>query len=963
MNKRMSRQEKKLALELETNGLIIDDVYGSRKSSSLLLCLSKALIIFMVCVGTVTGFCDAFSFNYNKPVIVIFTLIMSVLISLLYAKKKIFYIGYIGFLIVFTIELIRYYLYANSGFQAMVNGIRQVYGDFFGMTAVRSAEEHYENRNLTITIALVFIIAFLIIMYNITISRYMNFAETFGISFILMQIPLYIGKKPPLLSVILVMAGCICTGLLQKGSFNRVTIPGKNAPDYIKDRFFKKTYYTTRGDHRGILMAIAFSLIFSFVICIFSLPAYSSDLGETPEDSAKATLDDVVKILVQNGIGGLFDRYDSLNGLNRGVLGGVSSARPDFKTDMVVSFVPYSTDTVYLPGFKGISYYGSYWDNKVNTAEFPELGIDGVDYIGSDIIDSIDNNMKKSVMKFTNTPGATMQISYIDKSFGMMVFPYVTLPGNAYMSDTPLYTPKDPEKEKILETTEAYYYPLPFVEYVTASDIPSQDVSGGITIIKEITSSSYTEGSISGMGGEIPDVYGGELSGSKQLAGKNRLKYEDYVYDICLKVPKNLKKYLRTFCAEHLLFGLTDLYDYKELVNKENQERKTLGKVADDEYIEELKQQYEEAGLPVDDEQLLDGYVYISRTPTTEEVEEVYSDKEKINEFRLRACEAIKDMFLAEYPYTLSPGKTPADEDYVQYFLESQKRGFCSHFASAAVMILRYLGIPARYVEGYCVPNSLVRESAIRLEEGGDYWYSSDNEYNPEKKMYAVPVSDYYAHAWIEVYLEGQGFVPYEVTPPSFEATPEATELSGIGRFFSQILNVDLGFGNSADESSVSIIGDNSPVITDKSDMKLGVFMKPLAFIVGAVLVFWILFILIRRIVLEIRYARLLKEGKYGPLVFARYNELVRRLKRRKIITKANILPLELCSELAAYYAESEMKKQKQTDIDEKQLEELKEKKYNEILPIFIYIEKVIYSDYVSNPEEYKECFTKMKKM
>ena len=55
------------------------------------------------------------------------------------------------------------------------------------------------------------------------------------------------------------------------------------------------------------------------------------------------------------------------------------------------------------------------------------------------------------------------------------------------------------------------------------------------------------------------------------------------------------------------------------------------------------------------------------------------------------------------------------------------------------------------------------------------------------------------------------------------------------------------------------------------------------------------------------------------------------------------------------------MKKQKQADIDEKQFEGFKEKKYTEILSIFNYIEKAIYSDYVSNPEEYKEYYTKMK--
>ena len=111
---------------------------------------------------------------------------------------------------------------------------------------------------------------------------------------------------------------------------------------------------------------------------IISLPVFNRDLGDTPEDSAKATIDDTIKIVVQNGIQGLFNRYDSTNGLNRGRLGGVSSVSPDFKTDLAVSFVPFSRDTVYLPGFKGIQYNGSEWSNRIRLADYDGLLLLGV---------------------------------------------------------------------------------------------------------------------------------------------------------------------------------------------------------------------------------------------------------------------------------------------------------------------------------------------------------------------------------------------------------------------------------------------------------------------------------------------------------------------------------------------------------------------------------------------------------
>ena len=951
----LSRKEKKLRSELDMTGLAIEDVYGSRKSSPLFLCLSKALIIFTVCVGTVTGFCDAFSLNYNKFAIVVFTFITSVLVSLLYARKKIFYVGYVAFLILFTLELLRYYLYANSGFQAITNRVREAYAEFFNMSVVRSAEERFTDRRLTITIALIFIIAFLVIMYNITVSRYMNFAETLGISFIILEIPLYIGNKPPLLSVMLIMAGCICTGLLGKGAFNRVTIPGKNSPDYIRDRFFKKAYYTTRGDHRGILMILACSLIFSFFICIFSLPVYDRSLGETPEDSAKASIDDTVKILVQNGIYGLFNRYDSLNGLNRGALGGVSSANPDFKTDLVVSFVPYSSDTVYLPGYFGITYSGMGWYNWIKLSDFPELGITGTDIVDSLKTGELDYNITRNVLKVKDVTTGIMQIAYIDKSFGMQVYPYITYPENHSLAETPLYEPKDPEKETVLETEEAKYYPIKYAEYLykeenTASDSGAQPVVSE----KELNAAGYYLDKDS----SVRINYMDELSSGLQFDHSgygtkyDELSYKDYVYDVCLQVPEALDRYLDSFVKEHSGFGLKNLNKHRLLTNELNDDRENGFPVKLTEYDPEA------AGLSSD-------FIASDKKYYTYDLngvfEEITDTKETINEYRMEACEAIRDMFLEDYPYTLSPGKTPTDEDFVRYFLESQRRGFCSHFASAAVMILRNLGIPARYVEGYCIPNSLVRESGRRLDKEGEYWLNlEDNTYNPGNAMYQVEVSDYYAHAWVEVYLEGQGFVPFEFTPPSYEAVPEATQMTGLGRFFSQMLNVDLGFGNDASESSSSTILDtgntaDTPAIDEKSGMEFGILLVPLMYVIGAAAIFWILFLLIRKVLREIKYAGYLKKGEFAPLVYARYLELVDRFKRKKVIDTENPLPMELCSVLAGYGLPLEVSGEERT--------KLYNDRYSELADLFIYAERVMYSDHATSAEEYSAFYRKLKEI
>lgn len=102
--------------------------------------------------------------------------------------------------------------------------------------------------------------------------------------------------------------------------------------------------------------------------------------------------------------------------------------------------------------------------------------------------------------------------------------------------------------------------------------------------------------------------------------------------------------------------------------------------------------------------------------------------------------------YLAERAdYTMSPGKTPSDQDFIDYFLFEQKKGYCVHFASAATMLFRMSGIPARYVEGYAVDG---------LEAG-----------------VKTVVMDTQAHAWCEIYISGFGWVPVDVTPGGREAS------------------------------------------------------------------------------------------------------------------------------------------------------------------------------------------------
>ncbi len=113
---------------------------------------------------------------------------------------------------------------------------------------------------------------------------------------------------------------------------------------------------------------------------------------------------------------------------------------------------------------------------------------------------------------------------------------------------------------------------------------------------------------------------------------------------------------------------------------------------------------------------------------------------------------AVVDYLTEHYTYTYTPTK-PEDPDgsNLDAFLLETKDGYCVQFASAAALILRAAGLPARYVQGY-VADDLTIDS------------KSTNGIR-----YNGTVRDTAAHAWVEVYMDGLGWRTYETTPVYYE--------------------------------------------------------------------------------------------------------------------------------------------------------------------------------------------------
>jgi len=103
---------------------------------------------------------------------------------------------------------------------------------------------------------------------------------------------------------------------------------------------------------------------------------------------------------------------------------------------------------------------------------------------------------------------------------------------------------------------------------------------------------------------------------------------------------------------------------------------------------------------------------------------------------------AIIQYLAAHERYDVSDVPIPQPrQDYVAQFLFDTHRGYCDNFASAAAVMLRTLGVPARFVTGFAV--------------------GAQNEMAPD--TYVVSEAD--AHAWIEVYFPRFGWIPFDPTP------------------------------------------------------------------------------------------------------------------------------------------------------------------------------------------------------
>lgn len=125
--------------------------------------------------------------------------------------------------------------------------------------------------------------------------------------------------------------------------------------------------------------------------------------------------------------------------------------------------------------------------------------------------------------------------------------------------------------------------------------------------------------------------------------------------------------------------------------------------------------------------------------------EQLFSEEDKETRYSLtEALELVQKILNDNLEYKEDVVTYNGSNDFFKYVMEQSKGGYSVQYATAATLMLRYLGVPARYVEGY-------------------YLSSKEAEkYQSEEK---ISITKAQAHAWTEYYLDGVGWIPFEVTP------------------------------------------------------------------------------------------------------------------------------------------------------------------------------------------------------
>lgn len=157
------------------------------------------------------------------------------------------------------------------------------------------------------------------------------------------------------------------------------------------------------------------------------------------------------------------------------------------------------------------------------------------------------------------------------------------------------------------------------------------------------------------------------------------------------------------------------------------------------------------------DQFVKDSYLDINAA-LKKEMQNIFFKDIKITNFN-EATTRIRQILRKQIDYIDKPQDIKEHQDYISWLLHDSKEGNAVSYATIAVMAYRSLGYPSRYVEGYHL--------------------SKDDVEKMSKQQKKITLTTKNAHAWVEVYHSGIGWIPVEVVPGMYTETYSDQKVQG----------------------------------------------------------------------------------------------------------------------------------------------------------------------------------------
>gem|GEM_PF-2276815 len=690
--------------------------------------LTNGVLNSLVMLGTVCSFLTSFEINCNLFFIILSIILSGMVTAFIYYNFATRIIGYLVAVFAFFSVILNYGILIRSGFSFIWNDVMEFLELYLDLEIERSYETYGYSENTAVTLSVIFIVFSTMLMVNMAISESKNFVLIFICTFPVVQLSLYFDRDVNMIWFVVYTAAILLLFFMRSSGHGKMEYKkrkGYNKRIKKKKKEQEEEYDYINDGRFSLSFVWVFALMFMVVSIVLSVILPKGRFN--PEGLATAYKEntmDFTKRFVLVGFWGMFRDGSDAGGVGRDRMGQIDRVTLDYETDLELIMLPqegqYST---YIKDFNGTYYEDGYWSTiseEKDSGEYFENEVDGK--LGDEEAETVSENILYHIDD---------AVSVIKNNYGVEVDTSVkdsTFGKSSWMYINNVAMPK-----------RIYYRP-----------------SLGETVFEEL----FQDG-----GAEDFDSYS---------AYKSIFINDDEADDSMKLNQLSLHEY-------YPLINYTTVDDLREkATDVKTSILEVTANYSGEESVKNLKETYEK-------EETYRDYVYDTYLDVPEEnidTIEDFCEKYELTKDTPYVEEKLEEVFATDYEYSLMPGVTPDDEEFVNYFLTEQKKGYCVYFATSSVLILRYLGIPARYTTGYVFWNSDygsgTRDNYINVE-----WNYVESGQLFETTPYTYDVNDSYAHAWVEIYIDNLGWVPVEFTPASSrgDLTEETEGNGGIGEF------------------------------------------------------------------------------------------------------------------------------------------------------------------------------------